>query len=158
MPTGTPPGICAVASRASSPRRPPSRGTPKTGRAVAAAVTPAKCAAIPAPQMKTCVPAASACATQTRWRSGVRWAETTRARHSTPSSSKTEAAASIAFQSDLLPIQISTRAPGPLALFAATRRFAAPAAPLPALGRALGPAFAVFLVAIVALFLHPSRV
>src|SRR5262249_48904598 len=57
--TGTPGGICAIASSASSP--PPTlfderSGTPITGRSLYAATTPGKAAAMPAPAMITRTP------------------------------------------------------------------------------------------------------
>ena len=76
--TGTPPGICAVESRASSPPRvEPASGTPITGSTVCAASTPARWAAAPAPAMSTRIPRASAPLTYCSTRAGDRWAEAT---------------------------------------------------------------------------------
>jgi hypothetical protein len=52
VPTGTPPGICAIESRLSSPDSALlSTGTPSTGSGVIAAAIPGRCAAPPAPAM-----------------------------------------------------------------------------------------------------------
>ena len=55
--TGMPRGICTVESNESIPRSAaPSMGTPMTGRRVAAATTPARCAAPPAAAMMQAMP------------------------------------------------------------------------------------------------------
>src|SRR5690606_34572124 len=52
VPTGTPPGICTIESRLSSPLSAAlSTGTPKTGSVVSAATIPGRWAAPPAPAM-----------------------------------------------------------------------------------------------------------
>jgi len=57
VPTGTPPGICTIASSESIPCSDfDSIGTPSTGRQVLAAVTPARWAAPPAAAMMTSNP------------------------------------------------------------------------------------------------------
>ncbi len=54
VPTGIPAGICTVESKASNPcSEPEAIGTPMTGSAVWAAITPARWAAIPAAAMIT---------------------------------------------------------------------------------------------------------
>src|SRR5690606_16253156 len=85
--TGTPGGICDVLSSASRPfSAPEATGMPITGRALWAATAPARCAAMPAAQMNTFTPLASACCTNSRVWSGVRCAESTRPSTETPSS------------------------------------------------------------------------
>jgi len=79
VPTGTPAGICTMERRESKPPRARlSTGTPRTGRAVWAAVMPGRWAAPPAPAMITWIPRSSAVLAYSAMRSGVRWAETTR--------------------------------------------------------------------------------
>ena len=61
VPTGIPPGIWTVESSESMPLRDAlSMGTPRTGKIVWAAATPAKCAAPPAAAMMTLTPRDSA--------------------------------------------------------------------------------------------------
>jgi hypothetical protein len=79
VPTGMPPGICAMESKESSPWSAlDSTGTPNTGNTVFEAVIPGRCAAPPAPAMITSMPRASALEAYSNRRSGVRWAETMR--------------------------------------------------------------------------------
>jgi hypothetical protein len=73
--TGTPGGICAMASMASIPsstERDDRSGTPITGRSVCAAATPGSAAASPAPQISTLNPRSRAVlqysATSSGWR------------------------------------------------------------------------------------------
>jgi hypothetical protein len=67
-------------------------GTPSTGSSVCAEVTPARCAAPPAPQIKTSMPASSAPARKRVRRSGVRCAEITRTSISTERRASTSSA------------------------------------------------------------------
>ena len=74
--TGTPPGICTMESRASRPcREVASIGMPITGRMVCEAITPARCAAAPAPAIIILMPRPAAEAANFVVRSGVRCAE-----------------------------------------------------------------------------------
>src|SRR3972149_3643626 len=76
--TGTPPGICTIDKRASSPfSADESIGTPMTGSVVCAATTPARCAAAPAPTMNTRTPRPGASSTSRTTRAGDRCAEAT---------------------------------------------------------------------------------
>src|SRR5262249_25440758 len=93
VPTGTPPGICTMASSESTPfRTAGSTGTPRTGRTVFAAVMPGRWAAPPAPAMSTSSPRDSAVLAYSNRRSGVRCAETTRTSCGTASFSRVSAA------------------------------------------------------------------
>ena len=76
VPTGKPPGICTVASRASRPASGvAASGTPITGMVVRAARAPARWAAAPAPAMIARTPFSRAEAASAAARSGVRCAE-----------------------------------------------------------------------------------
>jgi hypothetical protein len=81
-------------------------GNPITGRVVLAAMTPPKCAALPAAQMITSIPFALAFAAKVCASSGVRWAEMTLTSVSTPNFFMTEMAGFTTSRSDLLPIKI----------------------------------------------------
>src|SRR3954447_21452446 len=73
VPTGTPPGICAIDSSESSPFNVfDSTGTPSTGRTVFDEVIPGRCAAPPAPAMITSMPRFSADDAYSNSKSGVR--------------------------------------------------------------------------------------
>jgi len=52
-------GICTMDNRASMPSKVAAIGTPITGKIVFDAITPGKCAAIPAPAIITSVPSSS---------------------------------------------------------------------------------------------------
>ena len=107
--TGTPGGICTIESSESSPSVDfPKIGTPITGKVVNAAVTPARCAAPPAPQMNTLMPRAGAPETYSSSPCGSRWAEMTLASLPTPNSFSASAAVFIVGQSESLPIKIPT--------------------------------------------------
>src|SRR6267378_1387156 len=76
--TGIPLGICTIESSESNPRRYlDGIGTPRTGTVVFAAITPARCAAPPAPAMKQRAPFALDCSTHSASASGERCAEST---------------------------------------------------------------------------------
>ena len=73
--TGMPEGICTVESSASMPPRSGDfMGTPITGRQVCAAMTPARCAALPAKAMMTPKPSSRAEEANAAVLSGVRCA------------------------------------------------------------------------------------
>ena len=108
--TGTPGGICTIASSESKPSNAlPKIGTPMTGRVVNAAVTPGRCAAPPAPAMMTFSPRAIAVETYSSSPRGSRWAEMTLASLPMPNSASASAAAFIVGQSESLPIRMPTR-------------------------------------------------
>ena len=76
--TGIPAGICTVASSESIPcSEVEGMGTPITGSVVWAAITPARCAAPPAPAMITRMPRPAAFLRVSAVRSGERCAEVT---------------------------------------------------------------------------------
>jgi len=76
--TGIPAGICTVARSESSPLREVAGiGTPITGKVVCAAITPARCAAPPAPAIITQMPRSAALRAYSAVRLGERWAEVT---------------------------------------------------------------------------------
>jgi membrane protease YdiL (CAAX protease family) len=79
-----------------------------TGRSVCDAITPARCAAPPAPAMKTSTPRPSADSIYSRSASGVRCALSTRTSQDTPNPSRVLTACSIVSQSDFDPITILT--------------------------------------------------
>src|SRR5690348_9549513 len=109
VPTGMPPGICAMERSESRPFSAfDSTGTPSTGNTLFDAVIPGRCAAPPAPAMITSIPRFSAPAAYSNSKSGVRCAETTRISCGTPSSSSVFAACSIVSQSDDEPMMIPT--------------------------------------------------
>ena len=79
VPTGTPAGICTIDSSESRPFKVSDwTGTPSTGRDVFEAVMPGRCAAPPAPAIRTSRPRPRAEAAYSNSRSGVRCADTTR--------------------------------------------------------------------------------
>src|SRR5437773_4672042 len=107
--TGTPPGTCAVASRASSPfNGPAANGTPITGRSVSEAANPGSAADSPAPAMTTRKPFARAPFTRSAVWSGCRWAEDTWNSYETPALLSTSKAGSIRGLSLSEPTRIST--------------------------------------------------
>src|SRR5688572_5317538 len=107
--TGTPGGICTVDSSASSPfSAEESTGTPITGAVVCAATTPARCAAAPAPTIKTFTPRAGASRTSRMTRSGERCADATVVSDAMPRSRNTSTAPCITGASESEPIRIRT--------------------------------------------------
>src|SRR5882724_2570294 len=110
VPTGTPPGICAMESNESRPLSVfDSTGTPRTGRTVFEAVMPGRWAAPPAPAMMTSMPRFSALKAYSKSRSGVRWAETTFVSCGTPSSPSVLEANFMVSQSEPEPMMMPTR-------------------------------------------------
>ena len=109
--TGTPPGIWTVDS---SESRPPSAlvsmGTPMTGSGELPAIAPARCAAPPAPAMRTRRPRSCAVRAYCATSSGVRCADMTRVSQATPNSVQASAASFIVGQSESLPITMPTTA------------------------------------------------
>src|SRR5699024_7296895 len=87
-------------------------GTPMTGRDVIEAIIPGRWAAPPAPAVMTRTPRSAADFAQAIMSSGMRWAETTSALESTPSSSRASAAAFIVGQSESEPMTMPTAAAG----------------------------------------------
>ncbi len=87
----------------------PKIGTPMTGRVVNAAVTPARCAAPPAPQMMTFKPRAMAPEAYSSSPCGSRWAEMTLASETMLNSFNASVAAFMTGQSESLPIRMPTR-------------------------------------------------
>src|SRR5687767_22763 len=111
--TGTPRGICAVDSSASSPPATAfgaTSGTPITGSVTSAAMLPARCAAPPAAAMTTLIPRPSRPIAHSCSASGVRCAESTRVSDSTPSAFSVSSATSIVARSDAEPMTMATRA------------------------------------------------
>ena len=107
--TGTPGGICTVESSASSPfSADESIGTPITGRIVCAATTPPRCAAAPAPTMKTFTPRPGASSTSRITRAGERCALATVISLEMPNSFNASTAACITGASESEPIRIKT--------------------------------------------------
>ena len=110
VPTGMPPGICAMERSESRPFKAfDSTGTPRTGRTVFEAVMPGRCAAPPAPAMMTSMPRFSAVSAYSKSRSGVRWAETIRVSCGTPSSLSVLEANFMVSQSEPEPMMMPTR-------------------------------------------------
>src|SRR5262249_13844929 len=110
VPTGTPPGICAIESSESRPFSARlSTGTPRTGSSVCAATIPGRGAAPPAPAMMTSIPRASAEEAYSAMRAGVRWAETTAHSRGTPKRARVSSAWRIVSQSERLPMITATR-------------------------------------------------
>ena len=70
--TGIPGGICTIASKASIPSSEALIGTPITGRVVMDAITPQRCAAIPAAAIITLIPRPLAFLAKTSTSAGVR--------------------------------------------------------------------------------------
>src|SRR3990167_10060171 len=106
VPTGIPAGICDVASDLSMPFTNvcEGKGTPSTGTNVLEAITPARCAALPAAAIKICTPFFSEALIYSKSASGVRCAESARASWGTFNSSKVKLACSMIVQSDLDPM------------------------------------------------------
>ena len=111
VPTGTPPGICTIESRESSPLNAlrPHREPPAPAGRYDAANIPGRCAAPPAPATITWIPRPAAVVAYSVSRSGVRWAETTSASNGTPNSRRTPQAARIVGRSLRDPITTPTR-------------------------------------------------
>src|SRR6266545_7134449 len=111
QPTGTPGGIWAIASSASSPSRTlfsDRSGTPITGRSVWAAATPGSAAASPAPAMITLRPRSFALRQYSATASGVRWAERTSSSWAIPRSLSTSTAPCMRSTSDSEPTRMPT--------------------------------------------------
>src|SRR5436190_14323235 len=109
VPTGTPPGICAIESSESRPCNAlDSTGTPRTGNAVFEAHMPGRWAAPPAPAMITSSPRSAALSAYSKSQSGVRCAETTFDSNGTASASSCAAACCIVSQSDCEPMMMPT--------------------------------------------------
>ena len=107
--TGMPAGICTVASKESIPcSEVDGIGTPMTGSVVCAAITPARCAAPPAPAMITRIPRAAALRAYSAVRSGERCADVTSISYSIPNSSSAFADSRMMSRSESLPITIET--------------------------------------------------
>ena len=110
VPTGTPAGICTMDSSESMPCKDfDSIGTPRTGKQVLAAVTPARWAAPPAAAIITSNPRPAAPEAHSKSRSGVRWAEMTRTSQGISNSANCVAACCIVSQSDWLPMMTPTK-------------------------------------------------
>src|SRR5437660_9473599 len=107
--TGIPGGICTTAYNASTPCSAlPLSGTPITGFVVSDASTPGRCAAIPAPAMKTPAPSRSASVTICFVRSGLRCADATFISYATPASSSAAHACPMTSASESLPMMMQT--------------------------------------------------
>src|SRR4029077_17076175 len=104
-----PGGICTVDSSESIPfREVEGIGTPMTGRIVCAAITPARCAAPPAPAMITLIPRSAAFLAKSAERSGERCADVTSISQAIPKSSSAFPASRMISRSESLPITIET--------------------------------------------------
>ncbi len=79
-----------------------------TGFVVNDATTPGRCAAMPAPAMKTAAPSRSACVMSSCVRSGLRCAEETFISYGTPNSSSALQACAITSASESLPRRMQT--------------------------------------------------
>ena len=108
------PSASGRSTGASRPRAGPCSRPARPGPAGSsdAASIPGRCAAPPAPAIMTSSPRPSASRPYSKSRSGVRWAETTRASWGMPSSSRTSTACRSVSQSDRLPITTPTRGDG----------------------------------------------
>src|SRR4051812_39430917 len=109
--TGTPGGICTIASSASRPSSTDfdeRSGTPITGSSVWAATTPGSAAASPAPVMRTRMPRDAAVVEYSATSRGFRCADSTLNSHEIPRASSSLVAASIASRSDSEPTRIPT--------------------------------------------------
>jgi hypothetical protein len=107
--TGTPGGICTVASRASCPRNGPLlMGSPITGTVVWAAKKPARWAAPPAAAITTLIPRSRTPAANSATSCGVRWADAIVTSHGTCIASSNSAAFAATGKSESLPITIKT--------------------------------------------------
>ena len=87
-------------------------GTPRTGRVVCAATTPARCAAPPAAQIRTSSPRASACEAYSATARGERCADMTRMAAGTPKSRSVSRQGCIVGRSLSEPIRMATFVPG----------------------------------------------
>src|SRR5438034_5284170 len=85
-------------------------GTPRTGNHVWAAITPARCAAPPAPAIITRIPRSAALRAKSVVASGLRWAERILCSLGTASSSRSWTEWRIVSQSDALPMTTATNA------------------------------------------------
>ena len=124
--TGTPLGICTVASSASIPPSVPEGaaiGSPITGSVVCAASTPARCAAPPAAATIAFTPRPRASLARAIARSGVRCAEATCISYGMPKDASASAAGFTTGRSESLPITIRT---SPFASFAIQAPFDVP--------------------------------
>ena len=120
VPTGTPPGICAMESSESSPLRAcDSTGTPSTGRILCAATMPGRCAAPPAPAMMISPPRPSAAPAYSAIQAGVRWAETMRHSCGTLNSARISAECRIVSQSDASTLAYEIAGAKPVAIHVA---------------------------------------
>ena len=97
-----------MASKASSPSIPDLMGTPITGSVVIEAITPGRCAAIPAAAMITFIPLERAFLANSSTSAGVRCADKANISNGISHSSSSLAAFSIIGRSDVLPIIILT--------------------------------------------------
>src|SRR4029079_13119928 len=112
--TGTPGGICAIASNASRPSSTLSRersGTPITGRSVCAATAPGRAAARPAPAISTRIPRSRAVRAYSATASGLRCAERTSNSYAMPRDWSSSSAGCIASRSDSEPTSKPTIGP-----------------------------------------------
>src|SRR6516165_334256 len=111
--TGTPPGICTIDSSESTPARAVvAMGTPITGKVVSAAITPARCAAPPAPTTTTLRPRSLARRAYSVVRAGDRWAEVISTSNGTPNCLSVDADSLITGRSESLPMTIPTSGRG----------------------------------------------
>ena len=108
--TGIPGGICIIANAASIPSNDALIGTPITGKGVIAAITPGKCAAIPAAAIITSMPLLCALVANSSTSFGVRWADKALISKGISIWSKNFAALSITGKSEVDPIIILTLA------------------------------------------------
>ena len=106
--TGMPGGICTIASRASIPSSVDLMGTPITGTVVWAAITPGRCAAMPAAAIITFSPRLLALLAKSVTSCGVRCAERALISNGISNSSSSLAAFSSTGMSDVLPIMMLT--------------------------------------------------
>ena len=97
-----------MASRASMPSNDDLMGTPITGTVVCAAITPGRCAAIPAAAIITFSPLSLAESANFVTSSGVRWADNAFISNGISNSSSSFAAFSTTGRSDVLPMIMLT--------------------------------------------------
>src|SRR5207248_2874464 len=109
--TGIPAGICTIESSESRPCSDvEGMGTPITGSVVSAAITPARCAAPPAPATITRIPRLAALRANSLVRAGERCAEAMSISYAMPKPSSALATSRMTSRSESLPITIATRA------------------------------------------------
>ena len=99
--------------KADPPKAEPEMGMPMTGRMVRAATAPARCAAMPAAQIKTWAPFASSSAMICSVLSGVRWAEEMVMRLVMPRSFRTDTQGATFSSSEADPMRMTTCAMEP---------------------------------------------